>query len=433
MKRLLLALFCALALVPAAFAFSDVSEQHPNALAIEALVDQGVLKGYEDDTFRPDQDVTRAEATKIILLGLGLSVDESSVGSVLLSDVSESDWYYRVVGTAVDLGIVSGYDDGSFRPSQTVNRAEALKIALETAGMELSGTSSDVYEDVLADAWFAEYVNTAKFWNLSPPQTDGLWHPEEAVSRAEMSELVYRVQTVMDSGQIYDETVAWNVEEFPAISASMQVPTGWYFKSEGVAAVWLADSENGQMSLLSPYANGGTLLMTRYANPNSESSSVLFDKIGAQLDVPYELGSVGAYSALTVLRGDGLYWREWYLVLPDNSMVHLVAMRGDGAYQSRLEEVLGLVVSSLEYVPESELEVDVEAVVESLRNGIQVDGQGANLMDELDDWELFETDAIGVGTGPVDYYYSPSADITVKYERSFDVILDLREGQTSSF
>ena len=46
---------------------------------------------------------------------------------------------------------------------------------------------------------------------------------------------------------------------------------------------------------------------------------------------------------------------------------------------------------------------------------------------------IIETDAIGVGTGPIDYYYSEKIDLTIKYERSADVILDAREGRTTKF
>ena len=62
-----------------------------------------------------------------------------------------------------------------------------------------------------------------------------------------------------------------------------------------------------------------------------------------------------------------------------------------------------------------------------------MDGTGKAAMQVAGNWDLIETDTIGVGTGPVDYYYSTSLDVTLKYERSFDVLLDLRDGRTTAF
>ncbi|MBU0488531.1 MAG: hypothetical protein KKD31_11345, partial [Bacteroidetes bacterium] len=71
--------------------------------------------------------------------------------------------------------------------------------------------------------------------------------------------------------------------------------------------------------------------------------------------------------------------------------------------------------------------------VEAAMSAIQVDGIGQDVLDLFEDLVLVETDAIGVGTGPVDYFYSPGGNITIKYERSFDVILDVEEDETTAF
>ena len=64
---------------------------------------------------------------------------------------------------------------------------------------------------------------------------------------------------------------------------------------------------------------------------------------------------------------------------------------------------------------------------------MQVDGQGKTAISLFSDALMIETDTIGIGTGPVDYYYSAWADVTLKYERSYDILLDLEEGQTTAF
>lgn len=415
--------------------FSDLYDSHPNKVAINTLVDKTVLQGYEDGTFKPEQNVTRAEAVKIVLLGLGVSVNENSTGAEAFSDVNGDEWFYRIVGTAVDLGIISGYEDGTFKPSQTVNRAEILKMILLAGGVSTPGNvESSPFPDVAKDAWFAPYADYAKKWNIETVQLDGLWHPAGEISRANISEMVYREQLVLSGKVAFVESTNWPRRDFNTVLLSMKVPFGWYFKSDGVGAVWLMDNANGQFSLLSPYENGGTLLMTKYGNPNGDSSGVLFDKLKEKIDGNVSETKIGAFSTLVVDGSDGSpFYKEWYVMIPNNNMVHLTAMKGDGAYSPYIATYIEKIVSSMQYFSEPRNTVDVPQALESIRSAIQVDGVGESMMKLLDDFALIETDAIGVGTGPVDYFYSPSGNITIKYERSFDVILNVQNGETSSF
>ncbi len=294
-------------------------------------------------------------------------------------------------------------------------------------GIDVEAVSENFFVDVDVEAWFSKYAYFAKTWNIEPPQADGRWYPGDSVSRANISEMVYRMQLVDENGVAFEESTNWLRKDFPTVDISMKVPFGWNYKQEGVGAVWVLDTENAQMSLLSPYENGGTLLMTRYGNSEKKSADELFSGLEGERSV------IAGYDAFVVYRDNGVTFREWYLVMDNGSLVHLLAMRGEGYYSAYLEDYIEAMVVSLEYEPDGEIEMSIEDILESLRSSIQVDGMGAEVMELLDDWELIETDAIGVGTGPVDYFYSPSGNITVKYERSYDVILDIEDGQTSAF
>lgn len=404
--------------------FSDIYNTDADYVAINSLVDQGILVGYEDGTFLPGKEVNRAEALKIILMGTGVTIDESSTAGVLFSDIEEEDWFFPYVSTGVSLGIIRGYEDGTFKPNQTVNRAEAVKMLLAAA---------EISVDTSTGEWYEPYFDYAKTWNIEPPQTDGLWHAEEAITRANISEMVYRLQQTLAQGHAFDEAQNWLRKDFPTVNISMKVPFGWGYKQDGVGAAFLLDRENKQLSLLTPYANGGTLLLTRYANSENQSASALFENIEAHTSLETDETRIGNYDALIVKHDGDSTYREWYLVLDNGSLLHAVAMRGDGAYSDYLEWYFDAMVASVEYQSSGTTEKTIEEIVEALRGAIQVDGNGTDMMNYLTDWELIETDAIGVGTGPVDYFYSPSAGITVKYERSYDVILDLKDGSTSAF
>ncbi len=412
--------------------FPDLPDSNPHYAAVSALVSQGILQGYEDGSFKPDQDVTRAEAVKIILMGMGVSLDGAAgLPALTFSDVNSTEWFYDYLKIAVNKGIVKGYEDGTYKPSQNVNRAEAMKLVLVASGIAAVPAVENAFVDTPFDSWFGAYAAYAKKWNVEPAQTDGRWHPEEEMSRGMISEMVYRMQLVKSGGVAFDEATNWPSRSFPTVSISLKVPFGWSYKPDGVGAVWLLDKENNQYSLLDPYANGGTLLMTRYMNTEGKSSADLFSQIEKDVTVKTSEGIINGYSTLVLYDEDGDRWREWYIVLPNNTMLSFVAMRGDGFYSANLESYLEKIVQSVTYVAQDEL--SIEDIVAAIRSAIDADGMGSEAIDLLSDAKIIETDTIGVGTGPVDYYYSETANITIKYERSFNVILDVSDGKTTAF
>ena len=111
-------------------AFTDVPASHPQYKAIEFLRGEGIISGYPDGSFKPAQVVNRAEALKIIL-GAKKTVIQEVTGESF-SDVAAGDWFAQYVETAKTLGIVSGNPDGTFAPGRTVNKVEFLKMLLLT-------------------------------------------------------------------------------------------------------------------------------------------------------------------------------------------------------------------------------------------------------------------------------------------------------------
>jgi len=134
-------------------AFSDVPSSHPYAQAIQWGKESGVLNGYPDGTFGPDKTVNRAEFLKIVLAAQGSDVTSAS-NPTGFRDVDESAWYTPYIRYGKQQGIVQGYPDGSFRPEQPVNFAEALKMAYVALG--ISGDAS------ASAAWYEPYLSHAK-------------------------------------------------------------------------------------------------------------------------------------------------------------------------------------------------------------------------------------------------------------------------------
>jgi rare lipoprotein A len=173
--------------------FEDVASNHPHFEAINYLQENGIVEGYPDNTFRPDQPVNRAEALKIILLGSDVFVPDIQEQEIF-PDVIHDTWYGKYVAKAKNLGVVKGDDNtGMFRPGDTINLAEILKILVETKQVETSFPDNAPYPDVPADSWFAPYFNYASSVSLLDESGSENVYPATLVDRGLMAELMYRL------------------------------------------------------------------------------------------------------------------------------------------------------------------------------------------------------------------------------------------------
>nr|WP_147331097.1 S-layer homology domain-containing protein [Butyricicoccus sp. OM06-6AC] len=104
--------------------FSDVSDDAWYATAVNTLASLGILKGVGEDKYDPTRAISRAEFAAIATRFAKVNLE----GSTPFDDVSDADWYYNAVLTAVNYGWINGYGDNTFRPYNTVTRAEVTTI-----------------------------------------------------------------------------------------------------------------------------------------------------------------------------------------------------------------------------------------------------------------------------------------------------------------
>lgn len=177
-------------------AFTDINVGDNHYVAIKFLKDRNVIQGYEDGTFQPDREITRAEALKIILGTLNKAPDPTEKNSTkTFIDVHNADWFAANVKQGIENGIVSGYNDGHFYPNQTINRAESLKMVLLQENNELPvSIDQPPYSDVPVDAWFAPYAEVSKERGLFlEARKDGSLSPDQTLNRGDFAELIYRL------------------------------------------------------------------------------------------------------------------------------------------------------------------------------------------------------------------------------------------------
>ena len=129
-------------------AYSDISGEKCEG-AVNVLDALGVIDGYEDGTYRPDQVVTRAEMAKLVITALGMDSYATATKSSY-SDMQNAQWAIPVVEYATNLGIVEGMGNGQFSPSSPVTYEQAVTMIVRAIGYttdcnEMNGTWPAIY------------------------------------------------------------------------------------------------------------------------------------------------------------------------------------------------------------------------------------------------------------------------------------------------
>lgn len=209
--------------------FPDVPGDHPYNSSVEALAIEGVVTGNPDGNFYPARPVNRAEFLTMLYRATKKNAASASISC--FSDVQAAAWYANVVCDAVTEGYVNGYPDGSFKPEQTVNRAEALKMLYKTFGFGvLTGTdatkSAEDFSDVSPNSWYVGYVTSSYRNGLLPVPgypTSGKFYPANALLRGEAAAYVWRAMNISgDFEQLPGEqTSSASSVEVSSVSSAM--------------------------------------------------------------------------------------------------------------------------------------------------------------------------------------------------------------------
>ncbi|MBQ7901649.1 MAG: S-layer homology domain-containing protein, partial [Clostridia bacterium] len=108
---------------------ADVPEWARDYMA--TAVAEGIFKGYQDGSIKPVNNITRAEMVSVIISSLGISTDDNAQAS--FADMGSDHWAAKLVAKAVELGFVNGYEDNTFKPGNPITRAEAFAIFARVA------------------------------------------------------------------------------------------------------------------------------------------------------------------------------------------------------------------------------------------------------------------------------------------------------------
>lgn len=170
--------------------FSDISYSHPNKDAISFLYNTKIIQGYSDGTFKPDNEINRAELVKVLVESAGMTPSHHTFGNCF-TDVGE-EWFAPYVCYAEWAGWVEGYSDGSFKPAQTVNKVEALKLLFVSQGIDITEVYTQPFSDTPVSEWYAPYVAMAKDMGILE-ETGSYFEPGGLRTRGEIAENIYRM------------------------------------------------------------------------------------------------------------------------------------------------------------------------------------------------------------------------------------------------
>ena len=152
----------------------------------------GYIIGYEDGTIRPDASITRAEvATIFFRLLTDEARDKFWTETNSYTDVAPTAWYNNAVSTLSRMGILGGYEDGTFRPNDSITRAEFAKIAVSFFEYE-DISAENIFTDVAAGSWYENFVAVAAKLGLIEGYAGNVYRPNESITRAEACTIINR-------------------------------------------------------------------------------------------------------------------------------------------------------------------------------------------------------------------------------------------------
>jgi uncharacterized repeat protein (TIGR02543 family) len=153
----------------------------------DALLHISYLTGDDGGFLRPDDPITRAEVA-MSFYRLLENPGASPTIDVQFPDVDATAWYGEAVNALAGRGILQGYEDGTFRPADTITRAEFTAVAARFGNLPLTGTIA--FPDVPAEDWAFSYIASAREAAWVDGLPDGLFHPVDEIDRASVAKIV---------------------------------------------------------------------------------------------------------------------------------------------------------------------------------------------------------------------------------------------------
>lgn len=167
--------------------FSDIDNSFAKSY-IETLASKWIVKGYDDGTFRPQNNASRVEFLKMTLLSAWIDYSNVDTSKLTFADVVKTSWEAKVIAKASELGYVDT-KNVNFRPTDTITRAESIKLVIKSFWFNFTNyPNTTPFSDVTVD-WTKKYINMALDINIIS-KNNTTFRPNDSITRAEVTKII---------------------------------------------------------------------------------------------------------------------------------------------------------------------------------------------------------------------------------------------------
>lgn len=254
--------------------FSDVSTTHVNADAIEYMESSGMVQGYTDGTFQPSRFVNRAEMAKMIINSIQLLKSHApecdmkgDLNTSYITDIDNNAWYTPFVCETLRNSIFSGYPDLTFKPSRTINFAEAAKV-LANAYLQFSPAATD-------NVWYRPYIVELAKHNAVPVN---MFSFDQQMTRGDVAEIIYRLNKKVENkpSKNFDDFQNFAVQE-DSFPRSANLPFDMFFSPLGFQ-VKIPKTWKVQYEPPADFSLGGVVVVSPDVSLNNRGDIITADE-----------------------------------------------------------------------------------------------------------------------------------------------------------
>lgn len=203
-----------------AYMFSDLNPNADYYQPIVELYNRNIIGQESGNQFRPNEAITRGDAAKMLALALGLSPSTTQVFSDV--DVAKAKDNYSYINALANAGIINGFQDGTFKPNERITRGQMAKIITLGYKFGISSSLKNQFQDVSPQNGNAYYIQTLLDLKVTKGRTAVTFEPASHVTRGQMATFIWRamnanagkpVYTIGDitNNKVYINGVAYNV------------------------------------------------------------------------------------------------------------------------------------------------------------------------------------------------------------------------------
>ncbi len=171
--------------------FSDVQTSDWFYPYVREVYSRNIMTGYQDGTFRPQNPITRAEFVKTILSASDISMTYPlDQYNANFSDIEGQEWYSPYVNSAASHAIVEGFSDNTFRPNASITRAEAMQVLYNLNLLYIEPSMEPPFTDISANDWHYDAVQQMWYYDIVSGKNATTFAPNDLLTRAEAAKII---------------------------------------------------------------------------------------------------------------------------------------------------------------------------------------------------------------------------------------------------